>query len=122
MDESSQSSVEHLAVLVHGLWGNPNHLNYLRDTLQEQQTDGRLYIFQPKSNADSFTYDGIEVGAERITNEVEQKIKGAFMTLAKRLDCLTISSCSSREKVANWSYLVPTRKGTADCVRELTTA
>lgn len=75
MEESSHAKVEHLAVLVHGLWGNPNHLNYLRDTLQVQQPDESLLVFQPKSNADSFTYDGIEVGAERITNEVEQKIK-----------------------------------------------
>ena len=75
MEQASQSKPEHLLVLVHGLWGNPNHLNFLRDTLQAQHTDDRLCIFQPKSNADSFTYDGIEVGAERITNEVEQKIK-----------------------------------------------
>jgi hypothetical protein len=75
METSSQSSAEHLLVLVHGLWGNPNHLNYLRDTLQARQSDERLHIFLPKSNADSFTYDGIEVGGERITNEIEQKIK-----------------------------------------------
>ena len=75
MATDKQGTAEHLCVLVHGLWGNPNHLNYLRDTLREQQTDERLHILQPKSNADSFTYDGIEVGAERITNEVEQKIK-----------------------------------------------
>ena len=62
-------------MLVHGLWGNPSHLNHLRDTLQAQQNDERLHIFLPKSNADSFTYDGIEVGGERITHEIEEKIK-----------------------------------------------
>jgi hypothetical protein len=75
METPTQSSAEHLLVLVHGLWGNPNHLNHLRDTLQAQQSDERLHIFLPKSNADSFTYDGIEVGGERITNEIEHKIK-----------------------------------------------
>lgn len=75
METPSHSTAEHLCVLVHGLWGNPNHLNYLRDTLQARQTDERLHILLPKSNADSFTYDGIEVGGERITNEIEQKIK-----------------------------------------------
>ena len=69
------STAEHLCVLVHGLWGNPNHLNYLRDTLQAQHPEDRLHILGAKSNADGMTYDGIEVGGERIANEIEQKIR-----------------------------------------------
>ncbi|KAK5170111.1 uncharacterized protein LTR77_004695 [Saxophila tyrrhenica] len=69
------STAEHLCVLVHGLWGNPNHLNYLRDTLQAQHPEDRLHILAAKSNADGWTYDGVEVGGERIANEIEQKIK-----------------------------------------------
>ena len=66
---------DHLCVLVHGLWGNPKHLDYLRETLQAQHAQDRLHILVPKSNADNFTYDGIEVGGERITNEIEQCIR-----------------------------------------------
>jgi hypothetical protein len=73
--EPQTSTAEHLCVLVHGLWGNPNHLNYLRETLQAQHPEDRLHILVAKSNADSFTYDGIDVGGERITNEIEQKIR-----------------------------------------------
>jgi hypothetical protein len=69
------SSPEHLCVLIHGLWGNPVHLNHLKETLQAQHPEDRLHILVAKSNADSFTYDGIEVGGERITNEIEQTIK-----------------------------------------------
>ena len=43
---------EHLCVLVHGLWGNPVHLNYLRETLQSVQPEDKLHILVAKSNAD----------------------------------------------------------------------
>ncbi|EMC98978.1 hypothetical protein BAUCODRAFT_386509 [Baudoinia panamericana UAMH 10762] len=66
---------EHLVVMIHGLWGNPVHLSHLRDTLVTQHAEEGLYILIPKSNRDNFTYDGIEVGAERITHEIEEKIK-----------------------------------------------
>ena len=75
MDDHSQSPGLHLCVLLHGLWGSPNHLNYLRDTLQSQHPEDGLHFLIPKSNAEYNTYDGIEVGAERITNEIEQTIE-----------------------------------------------
>lgn len=69
------SKPDHLCVLIHGLWGSPKHLEYLRTTLQAQYAEDTLHILVPKSNADNFTYDGIEVGGERITNEIEQCIR-----------------------------------------------
>jgi len=51
------------------------HLQHLRDSLAEQHKDAGLLIFTPQSNRDNATYDGIEVGAERITNEIEDKLK-----------------------------------------------
>jgi len=66
---------DHLAVLIHGLWGNPNHLNYLRDTLRKQYPEDKLHILVAKSNSDNQTYDGIEVGGERIVNEIEQELE-----------------------------------------------
>ncbi|KAK5115289.1 hypothetical protein LTR62_001489 [Meristemomyces frigidus] len=76
-DELTQdaSKATHLVVLIHGFWGNPSHLRHLRDTLAEQRADEGLYLLCPKSNRDNFTYDGIEVGAERITNEIQDTIK-----------------------------------------------
>ena len=68
------TTADHLAVLVHGLWGNPSHLNHLRDTLRAEFTEERLHILIPTSNSDNQTYDGIEVGGERIANEVEQRL------------------------------------------------
>ena len=69
------SQADHLVVLLHGLWGNPVHLQHLRDTLHDRRGGKGLYILVPKSNKDNFTYDGIEVGAERITDEIEATLK-----------------------------------------------
>lgn len=73
--DSTSGSANHLVILVHGLWGNPTHLNYLASSLREAYSDDQLHILVCSSNANSFTYDGIELGGERITHEVEAKIK-----------------------------------------------
>lgn len=75
METGDAAKAEHLCVLVHGLWGKPLHLNHLKNTLSEQYPDGQLYVLVPNSNAEYLTYDGIELGAERITNEIEQKVE-----------------------------------------------
>ncbi|KAM0709681.1 hypothetical protein Q7P35_003721 [Cladosporium inversicolor] len=75
MEIGDAAKAEHLCVLVHGLWGKPLHLNHLKTTISEQYPDGRLYVLVPNSNAEYLTYDGIELGAERITNEIEQKVE-----------------------------------------------
>jgi hypothetical protein len=75
MEAGDAAKAEHLCVLVHGLWGKPLHLNHLKNTISEQYADGRLYVLVPNSNAEYLTYDGIELGAERITNEIEQKVE-----------------------------------------------
>lgn len=75
MDNPTSSKATHLCVLVHGLWGNPNNFNFIRETLQAQYPESNLHVLVTKSNADYNTYDGIEVGAERITNEIEQAIR-----------------------------------------------
>ena len=68
------SKADHLAVLVHGLWGQPKHLDYVRDTLREQYADDRLHILVVTSIGDNKTYDGVDTGGERVANEVEEKI------------------------------------------------
>ncbi|KAK5124674.1 hypothetical protein LTR85_001387 [Meristemomyces frigidus] len=74
-DNPPDANAQHLVILVHGLWGNPIHLKHLRETLAKKHEGEGVYIYIPSSNKDNFTYDGIEVGAERLTNEVEAKLK-----------------------------------------------
>lgn len=61
-------------MIAYRLWGNPNHLSYLATTLREKYADDRLHILVAKRNAGSFTYDGIELGGERVAQEVEDKL------------------------------------------------
>lgn len=75
MEKGDAAKAEHLCVLVHGLWGKPLHLNHLKETLLDKYPDDGLYVLVPHSNAEYLTYDGIELGAERITNEIEQKVE-----------------------------------------------
>ncbi|QDS75914.1 hypothetical protein FKW77_002771 [Venturia effusa] len=74
-DHAEPSSADHLCVFVHGLWGNPNHLAYLSSALREKHAQDRIHILAAKRNAGSFTYDGIELGGERVTQEIEDKLE-----------------------------------------------
>ncbi|KAL8893720.1 MAG: hypothetical protein Q9192_004989 [Flavoplaca navasiana] len=78
LEESDRTSIDpqrradHLCVLVHGLWGTPSHLDYLAKSLREKHPEDKLNILVAKSNSGSYTYDGIETGGERVTQEVEE--------------------------------------------------
>jgi len=73
--EGPHEGSHHLCVLVHGLWGNGSHLNFLATSLREKYSEDELIVLVCKRNASSFTYDGIEVGAERVTKEIEETIE-----------------------------------------------
>ncbi|KAG8526927.1 uncharacterized protein KY384_008356 [Bacidia gigantensis] len=70
-----EARAQHLCILIHGLWGNPKHLSFLAQALRAKHSEHKLHILVPKANQDSFTYDGIDLGAERITQEIEEYIK-----------------------------------------------
>ncbi|KAL8845055.1 MAG: hypothetical protein Q9176_000727 [Flavoplaca citrina] len=78
LEESDRTSIDpkgkadHLCVLVHGLWGTPSHLDYLAKSLREKHPEDKLNVLVAKSNSGSYTYDGIETGGERVTQEVEE--------------------------------------------------
>ncbi|KAF1815131.1 DUF676-domain-containing protein [Eremomyces bilateralis CBS 781.70] len=65
---------DHLCVLVHGLWGNPKHLAYVHDTLRDAFPPSRLHILNCARNVGAFTYDGIELGGERVAHEIEETL------------------------------------------------
>lgn len=73
--DGKEEGTHHLCVLVHGLWGNGSHLNYLTTSLRDRFPEDELVILVCKRNASSFTYDGIEVGGERVTREIEDTIE-----------------------------------------------
>ena len=65
----------HLVLLVHGLWGNPSHLANLAGGLRAKHDESTLCILVAKSNTSNFTYDGIEVGGERVARELEDELQ-----------------------------------------------
>ncbi|PGH02582.1 hypothetical protein AJ79_07586 [Helicocarpus griseus UAMH5409] len=68
-----KKTADHLCVLVHGLHGNPSHFDYIAGALREKHGD-KLYILAVKRNAGALTYDGIELGGERVAHEVEEAL------------------------------------------------
>ena len=86
-----EDKADHLCVLVHGqvhvfvpldsfwlipfrLWGNPKHMQYIASALRDKHSEDRLHILVAKTNSDSFTYDGIDLGGERVAQEIESCI------------------------------------------------
>ncbi|RDL39174.1 uncharacterized protein BP5553_03514 [Venustampulla echinocandica] len=74
-DIGGNHEAHHLCVLVHGLWGNPNHLEFMAKSLREKNPQDSLHILVAKRNSGSFTYDGIELGGERVCQEIEEEIE-----------------------------------------------
>jgi len=61
---------DHAVFLVHGLWGNKAHFWYLESQLQEKYPS--LKVHACAFNEGNRTYDGIDVGGERIVAEVPE--------------------------------------------------
>lgn len=57
------------------LWGNPDHLKFVNETLLASQDHGALHTLVAKSNTGMFTYDGIELCGERVTHEIEEELQ-----------------------------------------------
>merc|ERR1711939_366776 len=72
---STPKKAEHLCVLAHGLWGNATHLNYVAQALRDKHNEEKLIILACRSNPGSLTYDGVEVGAERVAKEIEDMLE-----------------------------------------------
>ncbi|KAH7358029.1 putative serine esterase-domain-containing protein [Plectosphaerella cucumerina] len=69
------AEADHLCVLVHGLWGNPNHMANIAKSLRAQHGADKVHILVAKRNSGSFTYDGIERGGERVCAEIEEELR-----------------------------------------------
>ena len=74
----------HLLVLIHGMWGNPDHLAEMSRIIEEtkgpaavnssaakgEDTNAELEVLVAQTNRDESTYDGIDWGGERVAEEV----------------------------------------------------
>lgn len=65
----------HLLVLIHGMWGNPQHLaeaaRIIQEVHSEPSSDGtKLHVLMAEAIREESTYDGIDWGGERVAKEV----------------------------------------------------
>lgn len=77
-DEDPKEQSAHLFVLVHGLWGSPNHMltieRSLRELLQEC-SDEKIVTLKPSSFRFWKTYDGLKLNAERVIRDIFYEIE-----------------------------------------------
>src|SRR5688572_16005750 len=52
-------------------------MSNIAKSLRDQYPEDKLYLLLAKRNSGSFTYDGIELGGERVCAEIEEEL--AFM-------------------------------------------
>jgi len=50
-------------------------MSYVASALRDKHSKDTLHILVAKTNSDTFTYDGIDLGAERVTREIELYIQ-----------------------------------------------
>jgi len=70
----------HLLVLIHGMWGNPEHLSEVARIARETHSgpssdDTVLHVLVAESIREDSTYDGIDWGGERVAKEVLETVQ-----------------------------------------------
>lgn len=76
-------------------------MTYLESTLRKKYGEDTLHILAAKRNTGSFTYDGIELGAERVTQEIEDTLK-ALEREGKQITKLSVIGYSLGGLVARY--------------------
>ncbi|KAF4467957.1 lipase serine esterase [Fusarium albosuccineum] len=109
------AKADYLCVLVHGLWGNPNHMLNIAKTLREEYSRDELYLLLAKQNSGSFTYDGIERGGERVCAEIEGEMRKIEKEGGK-ITKLSIVGYSLGGLVSRYAVGLLYAKGTLDTV------
>eukprot|EP00742_Colponemidia_sp_Colp-10_P005108 GILJ01005456.1.p1 GENE.GILJ01005456.1~~GILJ01005456.1.p1 ORF type:complete len:434 (-),score=44.09 GILJ01005456.1:89-1348(-) len=59
----------HMLVAVHGLWGNPSHVQYVAKSI-EQRYNEAVMVHLPRVNVGIRTYHGIDVCGERLYQDI----------------------------------------------------
>ncbi|KAL1903210.1 hypothetical protein Sste5346_000495 [Sporothrix stenoceras] len=107
------AKADHLCVLVHGLWGQPEHLGSVASTLREKYSEDQLHILVAGSNSGYNTYDGIDTGGERVCREIEDALKAAADKGAK-ITKLSVIGYSLGGLVARYAVGLLHAKGIMD--------
>ncbi|KAI0472637.1 putative serine esterase-domain-containing protein [Xylariaceae sp. FL0804] len=110
------TAADHLCVLVHGLWGNPQHMRAVAQALRSAHGEDTLHLLLAKRNSDSFTYDGIERGGERVCLEIEEELE-KIKAGGGRITKLSVVGYSLGGLVARYAVGLLYAKGVFDAVQ-----
>lgn len=91
-------------------------MNYVASALREQYGEDRLIVLVCRRNAGSFTYDGIEVGAERVAKEIEETLEDLARD-GYRIKKLSMVGYSLGGLVARYAIGLLHHKGWLDKIR-----
>ncbi|KIH88056.1 hypothetical protein SPBR_07152 [Sporothrix brasiliensis 5110] len=107
------AKADHLCVLVHGLWGQPEHLGSVAAALRDGYSEDQLHILVAGSNSGYYTYDGIDTGGERVCLEIEDALEAAAGKGAK-ITKLSVVGYSMGGLVARYAVGLLHAKGIMD--------
>ncbi|KAI8809636.1 putative serine esterase-domain-containing protein [Cladochytrium replicatum] len=71
----SAETETHLFVLHHGLWGNPDHLDYIVKQLKKVHPSDAVTVLNSEVNEGLLTYDGVDGCGDRQAQRVEQTVE-----------------------------------------------
>lgn len=109
----------HLVVLVHGLWGNPAHMNYLASQVKSvipKNPDEQLIIYKTGCHSGYLTYDGIDVNGKRISVEIRDKV-GSLDTDQHQVTKLSLIGYSMGGLVSRYALGVLYHEGFFDNIK-----
>lgn len=73
-----------MLVVNHGLWGAPSHVRYIGESAlkhhsgradNKEENAVQLVVLNARLNEFTATYDGIDLCAERVLNEIDEEVQ-----------------------------------------------
>jgi hypothetical protein len=100
------------------LWGQPSHLGRLAGALRDAFPDEMIEILVAEKNIGNSTYDGIELGGERVTKEIEDHI-AKLKEEGKIVEKLSITGYSLGGLVARYVVGLLYSRGVFDTIKPM---
>ncbi|CAE6481195.1 hypothetical protein ACGC1H_003481 [Rhizoctonia solani] len=112
---SSQPGNVHFLAVVHGMWGNPDHLKTVEESILKRSSDVKgdteLVTLRVQTNAESHTYDGLDWGAERAVKEIYQRIEEVEADGSKKVTKFSIFGYSLGGLISRYAIGILYQKG-----------
>ncbi|PNY25939.1 lipase [Tolypocladium capitatum] len=106
------AKTDHLCVL---LWGSPKHMQNIAKSLRSHYSWDELYLLLAQRNSGSLTYDGIELGGERVCAEIEEELR-SITSQGGKITKLSIVGYSMGGLVSRYAVGLLYAKGILDTV------